>query len=105
MMSHSITPSTVNHDGFTENDIAARQAASEGKPFPYDNLVTNIRKAYRDNMLSFRCSYSVGTQSDRNTRRREIEQCLVETFSTSQVRVEYDVYNRLTVNIVVIFPD
>ena len=100
-MTDSITAATVNRDGFTENDVAARRAVLNGTPFPHDRLAWLVREAYRTGLPVYRLGLGV---KNRRIERREIEDFLKETFPTSHISCEYDEKYHLGLHIVVTFP-
>lgn len=100
-MSDANTLSTVNHDGFTEDDVAARRAAINGNAHPNDELITNVRQAYRAGYSNYRVLLGV---PNRAVERRKIERRLTAAFPTSDVICEYAEDYHLGLNIVVTFP-
>jgi hypothetical protein len=103
-MSDSTTVSTVNRDGFTEDDVAARQAAMSGNPLPNDHLIMQVRETYRQGEPHYVCLLGIGNPANRNVERRNIERCLAAAFPTSDVIVDIDEGYRFGVRVVVTFP-
>lgn len=103
-MSDSTTVSMVNRDGFTDDDVAARQAAMSGKPLPNDYHIMRVREAYREGKPRYTCSWGIGVTANRNVERRNIERYLAVAFPTSNVIVDIDEGYRFGVRVVVTFP-
>lgn len=100
-MTDNTTTPTVNSDGFTENDVAARNAALNGTPFPNDRLAMQVREAYRNGLPAYRCGWGV---NNRQAERRPIEDFLRTMFPTSHVICEYDEGYQFGIHIIVTFP-
>lgn len=100
-MSESTTPTTVNRDGFTDDDVTERQKALRGETTPYDQIIMGIRLHYRQGAKSYLGSHGV---PNRMVERFMIEQRLKKAFPTSIVRCEMDAGYHLGVKISVIFP-
>lgn len=101
-MSQSTTRTTVNRDGFTEDDVAERQKALSGESTPYDEIIMGVRLHYRLGARTYLGSHSV---PNRLVERFMIEQRLKKAFPTSAVRCEMDSSYHLGVKVWVRFPN
>ena len=77
------TDCLTNADGFTDDDVVARELALQGTPRPYDEIISDVRKAYRRGDVEYRVSDEPPGGTDEGP---AIKRALEKVFTTSQVQ-------------------
>ncbi len=92
----------VNINGFTDDDVVARELTLEGRPHPYDDIVMDVRKAYRAGMSRYYRAVHSAYASAATV--AMIRQVLEQIFTTSVVQCYPDPGWPRDLMIVVQFP-